>query len=250
MVALVVPDPDRGGIPLDPSQYRPLRRPARKSHCSDLPCRWRCHEVKVGSLRYLVRARPEPPSAPCLRRGRLRHLPPRSGGRWEMEITRRSPRGERFPIPFPTSPPEGEMPRRGRGGGTAVSRSCAQASPSVAARQLPLGGSDFRSPSQLRPLRGRCPIGAEGETAPHRHYSRSCEPPPQSLRDSSPSGGAMGSRIPLTALSGRRNPEGTQSQEAPLHGRTAIVVLWSYAAHIQTLFRGFLAFGAGTRSGG
>ena len=39
------------------------RRPARKSHCSDLPCRWRCHEVTVGSFRYLVRARPEPPSA-------------------------------------------------------------------------------------------------------------------------------------------------------------------------------------------
>ena len=41
----------------------PKRRPARKSHCSDLPCRWRCHEVTVGSFRYLVRARPEPPSA-------------------------------------------------------------------------------------------------------------------------------------------------------------------------------------------
>ena len=35
--------------------------------------------------------RPEPPSAPCLRRGRLRHLPPPSGGRGEMGITRRSP---------------------------------------------------------------------------------------------------------------------------------------------------------------
>ena len=38
-------------------------RPARKSDCSDLPGRWRCHEVTVGSFRYLVRARPEPPSA-------------------------------------------------------------------------------------------------------------------------------------------------------------------------------------------
>ena len=156
MVALVVPDPDRGGIPLGPSQYRPRRRPARQSACSDLPCRWRCHEVTVGSFRYLVRARGEPPSAPCLRRGRLRHLPPLRGGRGEMEITRRSPEGERFPIPFPTSPPEGEMPRRGRGGGTAVSRSYAQASPSVAARQLPLGRPARKSPSSDPPCRWRC----------------------------------------------------------------------------------------------
>ena len=199
MVALVVPDPDRGGIPLDPSQYRPLRRPARKSHCSDLPCWWRCPVVKLGSFRYLVRPRPEPPSA-C-----------------------------------------GISPRRAGGEGK------------WGLRAGLLGGSDFRSPSQLRPLRGRCPAGAEGETprsagvtrkpppqslrdsspsggaicnpllnvaprgaegetAPHRHYSRSCGPPPQSLRDSSPSGGAMGSRIPLTALSGRRNPEGAHKE--------------------------------------
>ena len=36
---------------------------ARKSPCSDLPYRWRCHEVTVGSFSYLVRARPKPPSA-------------------------------------------------------------------------------------------------------------------------------------------------------------------------------------------
>ena len=65
----------------------PLRRPARKSHCSDLPCRWRCHEVTLGSFRYLLRARPEPPSACGI-------SPPPSGGRGEMGTTRRSPRGE------------------------------------------------------------------------------------------------------------------------------------------------------------
>ena len=41
------------------------------------------------------------------------------------------------------------------------------------------------------PRRGR------GGGAVHRYYSRSWEPPPQSLRDSSP---------PLTTLSGQRNP--------------------------------------------
>ena len=52
------------------------------------------------------------------------------------------------------------MPRRGRGGGTAVSRSYAQASPSVAARQLPLGGAisdplpNF-APEGEMPRRGR-----------------------------------------------------------------------------------------------
>ena len=60
---------DRGGSPAPQRvgplclRHLPLRRPARKSHCSDLSCRWRCHEVTVGSFRYLVRARPEPPSA-------------------------------------------------------------------------------------------------------------------------------------------------------------------------------------------
>ena len=47
----------------------------------------------------------------------------------------------------------------GRGGELAVSRSCAVVSPSVAARQLPLGGSDFRS--HYRPLRGRTWRSAE-----------------------------------------------------------------------------------------
>ena len=44
-----------------------------------------------------------------------------------------------------TSPPEGEMPRRGRGGDRRASPLFARlgASPSVAARQLPLGGSDW-----------------------------------------------------------------------------------------------------------
>ena len=46
-----------------PAASPPSGRPARKSHCSDLPCRWRCHEVTVGSFCYLVRARREPPSA-------------------------------------------------------------------------------------------------------------------------------------------------------------------------------------------
>ena len=52
-----------GASPSVAARQLPLGRPARKSHCSDLPCRWRCPEVKVGSFRYLVRARPEPPSA-------------------------------------------------------------------------------------------------------------------------------------------------------------------------------------------
>ena len=50
---------DRGPLPLT---VRPLprRRPARKSHRSDLPP---VAVSPVGSFRYLVRARPEPPSA-------------------------------------------------------------------------------------------------------------------------------------------------------------------------------------------
>ena len=52
-----------GASPSVAARQLPLKRPARKSPCSDLPCRWRCQEVTVGSVRYLVRARPEPPSA-------------------------------------------------------------------------------------------------------------------------------------------------------------------------------------------
>ena len=115
------------GLGVSPSvaaRQLPLGRPARKSHCSDLPCRWRCHEVKVGSFRYLVRARPEPPSA-C-------GISPRSA--------------------------EGEGKRRLRagllggsdlGGGVCAALVVAWlgVSPSVAARQLPLGGSDWIHPS-------------------------------------------------------------------------------------------------------
>ena len=43
------------------------------------------------------------------------------------------------------------------------------------------------------PRRGR---GGELRIATIRHHSRSCEPPPQSLRDSSPSGGAFPDPLP------------------------------------------------------
>ena len=52
-----------GASPSVAARQVSLGRPARKSHCSDLPCRWWCHEVTVGSFRYPVRRRPEPPSA-------------------------------------------------------------------------------------------------------------------------------------------------------------------------------------------
>ena len=136
----------------------------------------------------------------------------------------------------------------GGGGELAVSRSCAVASPSVAARQLPLRGSDFRpmgigfrrplnvvSGGRCRRQRGRAggqpelrgglplsrcatapPQGerfptdgdrippttqcgqrgqmpkAEGESWRSAGVAR--WPPPQSLRDSSPSGGAISDR--------------------------------------------------------
>ena len=127
VVALVVPGPQRGEIPLDPSQYRPLRRPVRKFHCSDLPCRWRCHEVTVGSFRYLVRARPEPPSA-C-------GISPRSaGGEEKWRLRAGLPRGRCRSLPLRRQGAEGE-------GARALHGAALGASPSAAARQLPLGGS-------------------------------------------------------------------------------------------------------------
>ena len=89
----------------------PLRRPARKSHCSDLPCRWRCREVKVGSFRYLVRARPEPPSA-C-------GISPRFAGGEEIRLLQRIPtlrRQSRASIPV-----EGESRP---GSSSAAARTC------------------------------------------------------------------------------------------------------------------------------
>ena len=84
------------------------------------------------------------------------------------------------------------------------------ASPTVAARQLPLGGSDWSGlfggrlqAGRLWLLDRRAPFGggclASGSC--RRRRGRPCggpgwrgwEPPPQSLRDSSPSGGAIGS---------------------------------------------------------
>ena len=107
--------------------------------------------------------------------------------------------------PFGGGSPEWELPqaeavRRPRLAGLG-------ASPSVAARQLPLGGSDWIGlfggdcrladfgsrigalRSAVAPPSGSCrrrrPCGGPGW--------RGWEPPPQSLRDSSPSGGAIGS---------------------------------------------------------
>ena len=159
-------------LPLGGSDFR--------SDSQILPLRGRCPvgaEGEAAALRHHSRSWEPPPSV----------------------ATRQLPRrGSDFRSEFPNSPPEGEMPPRGRGGGRPASLPFAQlgASPSVAARQLPLGGSDFRSDSQILPLRGRCPVGAEGEAALCRHYPRSWEPPPQSLRDSSPSGGAISDPIP------------------------------------------------------
>ena len=84
-----------GGVsPSVAARQLPPGRPARKSHCSDLPCRWRCHEVKVGRFRYLVRARPEPPPLPAAsppaergERGNGDYAQVSSGGAiWEGEL--------------------------------------------------------------------------------------------------------------------------------------------------------------------
>ena len=108
----------------------------------------------------------------------------------------------------PTSPPPASSARNAlnicmwrRVGTTAV---VAPGVPSPDRGEIPL---DL---SQYRPLRGRCrslPLrrqGAEGENVALSR--RRCGPPPQSLRDSSPSGGAMESQIPLTTQCGQRGP--------------------------------------------
>ena len=177
-----------------PFPLLPLRRPARKSPCSDLPCRWRCHEVTVGSFRYLVRPHPEPPSA-CgisprraggegkwgLRAGLLRGRCRRQRGRAPrsaevsagLPLSRCAtapPRGERFPT---SSPAE-------RGWGDAAGRGGA-----------PIAGGYRTLPSS--PPAGEMPQ-AEGESAAVSGGRRG--PPPQSLRDSSPAGGRFPTSSP------------------------------------------------------
>ena len=56
----------------------------------------------------------------------------------------------------------------------------------------------------ISPPEGEMPQ-AEGECVAGSRRRRG--PPPQSLRDSSPSGGAIGRQIPLTTLNGQRNPD-------------------------------------------
>ena len=120
----------RGPPPQSLRDSSPAGGPARKSHCSDLPCRWRCHEVKVGSFRYVVRARAEPPSACGI-------SPRRAGGegKWRLRAGLR-------------------------------------------------GGRDFRVPQ----------IG--GDRIPLTTQCGQRGPAPQSLRDSSPAGGAISDLLP------------------------------------------------------
>ncbi len=122
------------------------------------------------------------------RRQRGRPRAPHDERGWEpppQSLRDSSPSGEHFPIPI--SPPEGEMPQAEGEAARAARRAGLGASPSVAARQLPLGGSIFRS--QYRPPRGRC---RRQRGRPHAPHDERCwEPPPQSLRDSSPAGGAF-----------------------------------------------------------
>ena len=130
-------------------------------------------------------------------------LPPQSGGRAPrsaevsagLPLSRCAtapPRGQRFPT---SSPRRAGGERRGQ-------RRSARASPSVATRQLPLGGSDFRPP----------PPAERGESAAVGGGQR--RPPPQSLRDSSPSGAAISDLLP-PALRGGESAAVSGGQRGP-----------------------------------
>ena len=109
--------------------------------------------------------------------------------------------------PFGGGSPERELPQAEAVRRPRLAR--LGASPSVAARQLPLGGSDwiglFGGDSRLAGFGSRIGALRSAVAAPsgscRRRRGRPCggpgwrgwEPPPQSLRDSSPSGGAIGS---------------------------------------------------------
>ena len=159
------------------------RRPARKSHCSDLPCRWRCHEVTVGSFRYLVRARPEPPSAcgisPRCERGER--------GKWPPPSTRRSPRG-------------GEWRGRAVGGRRGGSPLCLRHLPppsggrGVGTTRRSLGAGRVARSPLLRRLQAAPgpPTAAASPPAEHIECSTESDPDPDSADHSMWSAGGEG----------------------------------------------------------
>ena len=100
-----------------------------------------CHEVrKVGSCMASLSGERAPGAPLC-----LRHLPPRSGGSdWSGLFGGRLQAGRLWLLDR-RAPFGGGSPRVGAaaGGGRAAAQVRLGASPSVAARQLPLGGSDW-----------------------------------------------------------------------------------------------------------
>ena len=173
---------DGAGLGASPSvaaRQLPLGGPARKSHCSDLPCRWRCREVKVGSFRYLVRARPEPPSA-C-------GISPRSAGgegKWRLRA--------------------GLLGGSDLGGGVRAALVVAGlgVSPSVAARQLPLGRPARKSHCSDLPCRWRC---REVKVGSFRYLVRARPEPPSACGISPRGAGGEGKwRLRAGLLGGGR----------------------------------------------